>query len=381
MSTEIQAGFPCPHLIMEEVVTLDRDRRSMKTKGPVANSASVRVLVNNQLYVPPGGLHVAAEVVSAVGPYNISRCSGFRGPDANVLVVTTSAGTLSVSLPESPRISATEVVRVLRLNEPLLALVTIDVQNGAIRLRDRSRLGSQSRVQVSGDGADLLGFVQKGARGRELYPGWTLASDSSVLPVTGPRGRYNGPSRYPKFVADVRGNPVIKVTYTAVPNRCPRCRATYVENDYRFDKEGEIITIVNEDLLYQACLKSILTRKGSNPYHSGYGSTIMERVGRKRASATAEDLRQDIMTALQKVQKVQLKQSRFQQVTNAERLYKITAVDVRPSPNDPTTFEVGVVVQNMANTPIRLNIVYSAPGAVALAGSTGKSLGTEPAGL
>lgn len=377
MSIEIQTGFPCPHLIMEEVVALGADRRSLKTKGPVANAGSVRVLVNNQFYVPPEGLHTPADLLSSVGPFNISQCEGLRGPDANLLVVTASGGTVSVRLPEGPRLSAEEVARSLRLSR-LTSIVSVSVQGGALLLRDNQQVGVNSMVRVRGDGATLLGFEQKGARGRQLYPGWRLVAEPSVIPTPGPRRRYPGPWRYPQFVSDVRSNPVVKVTYVAVPNRCPRCRATYVENDYRFDMEGSLITIANEDLLYQACLKAILTIRGSNPYHTAYGSTVMTRVGRKRANATAADLQEDVVRVLGQVQSIQRSQARFQQITNKERLYAISSVNVRPSPTDPSSFQIAVVVRNGSNQPVSLNIVYSAPGAVALAGSNGLSLGQQP---
>jgi hypothetical protein len=380
LSIEIQTGFPCPHLIMEEVVSLGSDRRSLKTKGPIANAGSVRVLVNNQLYVPPGGLHTPADLLSGVGPFNISKCDGFRGPEANLLSVTSSGGTVAVALPEGPRLSAEQVARSLRLSA-LSSIVAVVPSGGALLFRDIQNVGVASLVRVSGDGASLLGFGQRGSRGRELYPAWTLASEPSVLPNPGPRGQYPGPWRYPQFVSDVRLNPMIKVTYVATPDRCPRCRATYVENDYRFDKDGAMVTIANADLLYQACLKSILTRRGSNPYHTAYGSRVMNRIGSKRAGATAADLEQDVMEALKQVLSVQRKQARFQQVTDSERLYQISSVNIRPSPTDPTTFQIAVVVRNGSNRPVSLNIVYSAPGAVALAGSNGLSLGVPSTGL
>lgn len=380
MSIEIQTGFPCPHLIMEEVVALGDDRRSLKTKGPVANAGSVRVLVNNQFYVPPEGLHTPAVLFSGVGPFNISRCDGFRGPDANLLTVTASGGTVSVRLPEGPRLSSEEVVRSLRLTS-LSSIVSVTAEDGAVRFSDNQAVGVKSFVRVTGDATVLLDFGQKGSRGRQLYPGWRLVAEPSVLPNPGPRGRYPAPWRYPQFVSDVRSNPVVKVTYVAAPDRCPRCRATYVENDYRFTPDGDLVTIANEDLLYQACLKAILTIRGSNPYHTAYGSTVMTRVGRKRSNATAADLQQDVIRALNQVQSVQRNQSRFQQVTNKERLYAISSVNVRPSPTDPTSFQIAVVVRNGSNQPVSLNIVYSAPGAVALAGSNGLSLGQQPTGV
>ena len=246
------------------------DRRSLQTRAPVANTPSVRVLINDQTYVPPGGLYSQALLQARSGPYRIERCTGVLGPDANEITVTSSQGTVTISLPTGKRIKTADLERALKLTA-LNDIVTITTRNNAIAFGDAATTGPKSFVRVSGKGSDALGFSQKGSRGRELYPGWRLVARRDVYPSTTPRGLIPVPARYPQFVKPLSGNPDIKVTYAAMPERCPRCEATYVENDYRFNLEGDVITIENENLLYQACLKALLTRKGSNPYHPGYG--------------------------------------------------------------------------------------------------------------
>ena len=375
VSREIQIGHPCPHLIIEEVVALGADKKSLSTRAPVASANSVRILVNNQVYVPPGGLYSKAILSGSVGPYRIEKCVGFAGPEGNTLTVTASQGTVTVDLPVSQRLSVDRLVRALKLT-PLDDLVGITSVNGSVTFTDNHATGPESVVKVGGDGADSLGFVQRGTRGREVYPGWTLVSRQDVLPSADLRGLFPVPARYPRFKKPVPNGSDFKVTYTAMPERCPRCQATYIENDYRFNQMGEVRTIINEDLLYQACLKAILTMKGSNPYHTGYGSSIMTRVGRKRMAAAAGAIRQDIIQALRGVQGIQGGQRKFQQVTDRERLYRVEDVSVTPT-DDPTVVRVGVVVVNGSNRPVSLNIVYSAPGAIALAGSNGQSLGVS----
>src|SRR5210317_2341150 len=81
VSVEIQAGFPCPHLVVEEPVVLGADRRSLQTRAPVANATSVRILVNNEVYIPASGLYSQALLQARSGPYRIERCTGVLGPD------------------------------------------------------------------------------------------------------------------------------------------------------------------------------------------------------------------------------------------------------------------------------------------------------------
>lgn len=382
MSLEIQAGFPCPHLIIEEPVSLGDDRLTLQPKAAVSGAGSVRILANDSLYIPPGGLYSQAVLVAAsIGPYKIERCSGSSGPDANLLTVTTNGGAVSVRLPEGPRVLLAAVQRALRLSG-VNDLVKVSDRNGALALIESGSVGGESFIRVSGRAASALGFVQLGARGAMLYPPWGLVSKPDINPASYPAGVRYVPARYPKFKMPVQGNPAFKVTYAAMPERCPRCSASYVENDYRFDYLGDIVTIKDENLLYQACLKAILTVQGSNPYHLKYGSKIMTRVGQKLAGASASLIKEDVTNALNQVKSLQTQQrSKGQAVSSKEMLYSIQTVDVRPSSEDPTVYFVDVVVRNASNQAISVTIVYSVPGAAALAGTNGLSLGLDRTGL
>ena len=380
MSVEVRAGWPCPHLVMEESVTLGEDRRTLQTRAPIGGAGSVRILVNSLQYVPSDGLNSAAVLTaSRTGPYQISRCSGVNGPDANLLKITTGSGTANIRLPTGVRQTVATIQRTLRLS-PANDLVSVSSSGGALSLTERNDTGHSSFIRVSERGAAALGFTQLGARGAQVYPAWELASREDVYPTTIP-GVSIVKARYPKFRKPLRGNPTFKVTYAAMPERCPRCGGTYVENDYRFNPNGEIITIVNEDLLYQACLKAILTVQGSNSYHPAYGSKMTTRIGRKIVGASAALVKEDVTNALAKVQTLQSGQMRYQSVNSREMLYSIDTVDVRISTEDPTIFFVDVFVRNAAGKPVQLSTVFSVPGTIALAGSNNQPLGLEAAGL
>jgi phage baseplate assembly protein W len=380
LSLEIQAGWPCPHFVQEEPVSLGEDRRSLLTRAPVASAGSVRILVNDRFFVPSSGLEAQAFLTSSrPAPFRILKCEGGAGPEGNTLILTTGAGSTTVSLPVGNRVSLEAVQRALRLS-PANQLVEIGDERGCLTLREREEAGPQSFIRLSGRGAESLHFDQRGARGSSAYPGWDLVAREDVYPtVRGFQG--NIPARFPRFKRALSGNPTLKVTYVAPPERCPRCSGTWVENDYRFDPSGSVITIVGEDLLAQACLKAILTRQGSNPYHPNYGSLVTTRIGSKAVGAAASLIKEDVLTALSRVQTLQRAQRQYQEVTGRELLYSISSVEVRPSQEDPTVFFLDVVVRNASNQPVRINTVFSVPGTIALAGSNNKPLGLEAAGL
>jgi len=381
VSEEIRIGYPCPHLVLEERTTLGEDRMSISTKAPVASSKSMAILVNDTYFVPPEGLWSQALLTGSFsGPFQIRRCGNLAGPDANLLTIQASTGTVDVRLPVGDKVSLDDVISAIRLADAD-GVLAVGSYNGALRLLDSASVGRSSFLRVGGEGAAAVGWEdQKGARGKMLYPPWKLHSEESVYPSPVLANALTVVARYPVFEWPLRGNPTIKISYIATADRCPRCQGTYVENDYRFNQQGDVILIQDEDLLYQSCLKIILTKLGSNPFHTSYGSRLMDYIGAKRLGEASLLIKQDITVALSKVQSIQSQLKEFQAVSMKEMLYQVLSVDVVEG-EDPTTFLVNVLVQNASATPIKLSIVYTAPGATALGGSNGLMLGATGTGL
>lgn len=361
MSQDFQIGFPCPHLTVEERVVLDADRKSLFTRQPVASLPSVRISANDELYIPQQGLAAPATLSSGVsGPFNILQNANSFTIRNSVLIVP------DILLPTGPRVAAGVVVSTIdKAVKNAGADILVENVGGYIFFTDLAKVGTSSRLEVSGTAREATGFGnQRGASGRILFPGWTLANRVDSIP-----------NRYPKFISQVRSNPVFKVTYTTYVERCLRCQGTFVENDTRLNELGDEILIGNEDLLYQASLKILLTLKGSNKYEPWYGTRLLDRVGTKLLGGIVSSLQEDVVRALRNIQELQKAQSRYQQVTARERLYEILSINVINDPDDPTVIRVPIIVQNAAQQPIELNIVFTVPGAIALAGSNNLSLG------
>lgn len=372
MSRDFQIAWPCAHVTMEEVAPLGSDRRSLLTRQPVAGSNTVRIMANDEVFIPPGGLQVPAALYgTGSGPFDI-----IAGEDE--LVVTTSAGTQTFKLKvTSTRVRMTAVQVIASFLRDGLSVAQAEDVHGHLLFVDPYALGTTSFVDVRGTAAAALGFgaagvngFQRRAIGKSLYPGWRLFTRPDEIT-----------NRYPRFDQPIPGDPVFKVTYTVPGNRCLRCGGTYIENDYRFDTLGQALMVDNEDLLYQAALKILLTDVGSNPYHPWYGTSLRSRIGSKAISGVATIINEDVRRALVKLQQLQESQARYQQVTFKERLYAIRSVQVAPHAQDPTTYMVDVVVQNASSEPVRISIVFTVPSVVALMGSNGLLLGTEAAGI
>ena len=336
MSTEARLSFPCPHLVVEEQVSFNQDRKTLNPISPIVSNNAVRIMVNDEFYVPSSGLYSQAQLINILsGPYKITDCT-------NTLTVWTTSETKTFSLPIGT-LSPTKLAQILVQQ---LSTVAVEVtEAGYLVLTDIAKIGPESRIIVSGTAVEVLGFKdQSGAQGKQIYPGWEVVS------------------QVPRFRFPLKGDPVIKVTYVTNIEKCSRCGGTGQENDVRFSPQGDMLLITDENLLYQASLKILLTRIQSNPFHPGYGSTIMSRIGTKAVNNTVSSLTEDVRRALTTLQRLQTEQARYQTVSLKERLYTINSVNVSQAANDPTTFIVQVVVSNASGEAISVPIRYTVPG-------------------
>ena len=372
MSQDYQLAWPCPHQTVEELVVLDpEDRRSLDTRQPVALAGSVRILVNDEFLVPQVGLKSPALLYTTQsGPFDLVE-------NEDTITIETSSGTFTLGFGVVGEVRWSTDLIIQKLLGAGFTIGSLENVNGHLLITDTTTVGEDSKVRVTGSMAAALGFGdsskngrQYASRGKLVYPGWRLHIRPDEIT-----------NRFPRFDSPIQGDPTFKVSHTVPVNRCLRCRATHIENDIRHAGDGNPILIDKEDLLYQAAFKILLTDKGSNPYHTWYGSTIRERIGSKALGNVSAMISDDVRRALENFKAVQKDQAEFQTVTPKERLYRLLSVVTQPHEQDPTTFLVDVVVQNAASQPINLNIVFTVPEVVALMGSNGLFLGTQQAGL
>jgi hypothetical protein len=246
------------------------------------------------------------------------------------------------------------------------------VTNGVLNFTENLSFGPTSQVHVSGNAIDGLGFLdQIGAVGQVVLPPFNLFS----LIHQAEDGVFED-GYFIRFDRPVRPNYYFGITYQVFWNQCLRCRGTEVENDYRFNVDGTPFIIRDDNLLYQSCLKILLTELKSNIYYPWYGTNLMGLIGSKSNAASAVNIRQSIQQALSTFQNLQNQQSKYQRISPKERLYSVDNIGVRQSPSDPTVFLVDVTVRNYAFTAVNITIVYTAPGAYALPGTNRLSLGS-----
>lgn len=366
MSRDFQIGFPCPHVVGEERVVLSEDRRTLLTSKPISGTGLLKLLANNEFEVRPttGVLSSATLTSGKAQPY-------FCAPGLTDLTIRTQARTLTLNLPTGYQ-SASSVASLINsaaADPTTRPFLVATVENGVLSLRENLTQGIQSQVRVLGNAKEGLGFLdQVGAVGQVVLPAFNLYSVS-----TDPQ---QDSGYFVRFDRPVRPNFFFSLTYTVFWNTCLRCRGTEVENDKRFDDLGAPLLVTDDNLLYQSCLKILLTELKSNIYYPWYGADLMSSIGSKSNPSTANNIQQSVYSALSNLQNQQNQQSKFQRISPKERLYSVDNVGVRQAPEDPTVFLVDVTVRNYSFTPIEISIVYTAPGAYALPGTNRLSLGS-----
>lgn len=346
MSKEISLISNCPHLIVEERVPLSDNRRVLAPAQPISSHLSVQIMANDDpdLIIPQGGLSIPAQITGAVsGPFNIKR--GFEQ-----LSLRTEGTQVNVPLPIGARVTTDAIVARIKTTGTQLF---VGNAGGFLFFADNNQSGLASRIRVDGTAAPFVGFSdQVGARGKDLFPSWQLAR----LVGTDTRSIL--------FTKPVKNNPLLKVTYAALRERCLRCGASLIENDWTFDTAGQVFLIENEDLLHQAAVKIVFTEKGSNVFQTFYGTELLSSIGSKMVGAVSAQINEDVRRALRTMQQLQKEQRKYQLITDKEQLLRIDYVRTTPSEEDLTAFDVQVGLRNAANQPVHLNVFFTVPQVV-----------------
>lgn len=376
MTFDFQLAHVCPHLTIEEEVLLGSDRRELQTRQPVASNR-VRITANDDVTIPQSGLFTSASITGALsGPFNIIK-------NENTVTLSNRTQNIDIELPVGTRVSANRLVDVIgaAFRDANISMV-VGSRNGYLVFQDFLDSDLRSRIRVDGDARDSLGFAnQYRSRGRKVYPAWVFAERESLHINPGLGSVRQIATRYPKFVEPVHNDPVFKVSYTTYQQYCLRCQSFGIENDYQIAASGAPITIQNEDLLNQDVLKILSTVRSSNPFHPDYGTTLLTRIGTKAVGSGVASINEDVITALDILQRLQDAAGQLQEITARQRLATVSSINTFPSDLDPTIFEVQIVASNAANVPVTITTVFAAPGTAALAGTNGLSLGLEGFGL
>ena len=166
-----------------------------------------------------------------------------------------------------------------------------------------------------------------------------------------------------------------EVTYYTKASECRRCLGLRVENDYRYDLDGTLLTVGDEPKLIQDVKKIVTTLLTSNIFHTWYGTSIPSMVGSKISNAgfIRTKIMGEIRQALDRFASVQKQQARLQTVTPRERFTRLLQVDVQQDTIEPTAFHVMIAFSNQFRETLVADMSIQLPDPQALVYGTPQS--------
>lgn len=353
MSADLKIDQACPHFVSDEALFTGGDRRTVRPLRPIASAASVRVFLNHALEVPSEGVYLPAKVLG-------TRRGPFTLPSGLALELSVNQGQAQrVALPQVTKMAAPQLAGHLTkrldgakfsvINDFLLLTSREAGPGSSIRINAIDELVSGSVVRNRG--AEALGFVApREYRGLQNTPGWTLVTDPTTLA--------DRPTRLILFDEPLKSaSDFVEIGYNTVREECRRCGGVGIECDWRYDVNGNPVFVRDEDLLLQELQKNLFTLIGSNPFHTWYGSSLMQQVGRKLSASglTQNLIAADIQQSFSRWQSIKRQQEDAMYVSDREYPYQLMNVSVQSSSSDPTVILVDVTVQNRSNQPIQLS--------------------------
>lgn len=355
MSYDRELNQVCPHLVVEEPLNFNEDRLTVRPLRPIAAIASVKVRYNGEVYLPSAGLYLPAQATSLkAGPFNI------QGGVSDQLVIRVDGGAFqTLTLPSGNRVPTEQIAE--RLNRVAKGVTFFATSKKQLRFVS-SRRGPSSTLSVRASGSTAAAVLNlstdRSWRGKMVTPGWTIVNDPNTLS--------DRPTRLIVFDEPLQGyNDYVEINYATVREECRRCGGLGIENDWRHDGKGEVLTLENEDLLLQELTKVTYTVKGSNPFHLWYGTSIVDSIGKKLvAGGLVQNLIvSDVYEAFRRWQSVKKSQEEKagQEVSDEEFPFKLLSVNLTPSADDPTIIFIDAFVQNRSLKPIQISRGFRIP--------------------
>jgi hypothetical protein len=362
MSYDRKLEFLCPHLVVDEYLVVKGLRNRVFPMRPIASSASIVARVNGFIEVPSFGVDLpASSKGSKEGPFTI--VSGV----SDTLRLRVGGGSWqTVVVPSGIKKSVSSICSYLSSNFSGVQFYSV----GELVGFQTAQIGKDATVFIHSAStlATLLGIpLNREYRGKRAFPGWSVVS-----------APYSVGDRHRSMLIFDEPLPAesnfVELNYTTVQSECRRCGGVGVENDWRYNNNGSLQLVKDEELLIQELKKIIFSTRGSNPFHPWYGTVILDQIGQKilTGSVLQNRIVADIQTTFSRWQSIkkQQEESVGQPVTDREFPFALQSVTIEQSQQDPTIFFVNLVIRNRSFQTIPFSRGIRIPQPEDLLGST-----------
>lgn len=345
MSFDRRIDKICPHYVLEEPLYLSSDRVTVRPLRPIASASSVTVQINGVATVPSYGIQVSATATGGkIGPFNI-----VSGVNDQLVLQVDGGPSQTLIVPSGSRVTAKQLVA--SLNGAAMEAYFSATSSNRVKIESKS-VGSEAilRLMSGSTLATTLGFtLNRIWRGSTPYPGWSLIQDPNSLS--------DRPTRLLVFDSPVEGsNTFVELDYATIREECRRCGGLGVENDWTYIADGNLAEVRDFNLLLQEVQKISFTVRGSNVFHTWYGTNIIETIGKKLvASGIVQNfIVSDLYEAFRRWQDIKRQQEEVvgQTVSDGEYPFKLIGVNLEPDSQDPTIIYVTISLQSRASSKI-----------------------------
>ena len=362
MSYDRKLDQVCTHRVVEESLFLDASSTVVRPLRPISSANSVEVRVNGAISVPsPGVVSPAATLGTREGPFTITP-----GVNDTFRVRVNSEQEQVVVIPGGVKIPPDRVAA--QLSRGLKGIQFFVHERKLGFQSDRQGPEATLFIPATATIAPVLGLpTPRHWRGKVITPGWTLINDPNTL--------NDRPTRLIVFDEPLKGlGSYVEINYVTLQQECRRCGGTGVENDWVYGTTGEVIQVLDEALLIQETLKLMYTVKGTNSFHNWYGTSITDAIGKKLAAGgfLQNQLVGEIYQAFNRWQSIKRQQEEDvgQVVSDREFPFRLLAVNLQQSQQDPTVLFINITIQNRSQQPIEIERGIRLPQPVNLLGST-----------
>ena len=148
----------------------------------------------------------------------------------------------------------------------------------------------------------------------------------------------------------------IEISYTSPPDFCRKCFGLGVLYDHYIDRKGLVKVSRYEQKLIQHIIKHIITKAGSNPFHTYLGTRISLNI--YKALRDPSLFESQVLSDIEKLFSIykinQYKQTSVQRVDLRELLADLTGLELIPNEDDPREYELVLTATTQAGAEIQV---------------------------
>ena len=375
MSYDFALQKMCNHRVFREVLPIDADTNTQVSIPRPISNGSVEVFVDD-IRIPSHGLYSSPSIpFSKPGPYRF-----VSGKSDLLYVAVGNKPARYVQLLTGSNLSAEDVAKDLTTK---VTDLSFGVSNGRVVVTNPSPVGlvgftfvdpvTYDKLRLNPVTDRVLGAYSNAGivpgrvvSSHRVYPGWTLRKNIYTCQeeIKAIYFDYPLPNQ----------NPVVRVSYSTIPQYCRRCVGSSVEYDYQPTK-GTYLTVQNGDLLYQEFDKYLFTSVGSHYKWRWIGSSISEKIGGKSIlfeGAVSGLVSLDVSNTFKTYANIKSQQlSGFpqQKVSDEEYPGIVSTVNSVVNPDDPTVTEVDVTITDKNGKSLTISRIFGVPNPLSITNS------------